>query len=139
MTVNAVDAKYNLISTNDTVHITSSDANASLPANAALSAGTVTFSLTNKTAGSQTVTASDVTQVGIAANTGTATTINPAGASQLVIGVAPSATATARVPFAPQPVILIEDSYGNVRSNDTLVVTAGAQRRGRRRCSGPPM
>ena len=36
MTVNAVDAKYNLINTNDTVHITSSDANAGLPANARL-------------------------------------------------------------------------------------------------------
>ena len=124
MTVNAVDANYNLINTNDTVQITSSDANAALPANAALIGGTGTFSVTNKTAGSQTVTASDVTHPGIASATSAALTIQPAAASQLVIGVAPSATATARVPFAQQPVILIEDAYGNVRSNDTLVVTA---------------
>ena len=61
VTVNAVDANWNLVSTNDTVEITSSDANATLPANAALSGGNRTFSVTNKTAGSQTVTASDVT------------------------------------------------------------------------------
>ena len=124
VTVNAVDANYNLINTNDTVHITSSDANASLPANAALNGGTWTLSLTNQTTGRQRVTASDVTHPGIGSATSAFLTIQPAAASQLVIGVAPSATATARVPFLQQPVILIEDAYGNVRSNDTLVVTA---------------
>src|SRR5205823_2132731 len=61
-TVNAVDANWNLVTNiTDTVSIASSDANAILPANAALSAGTQTFSVTFKTAPSQTVTASDVT------------------------------------------------------------------------------
>src|SRR6266704_440780 len=50
--VNAVDANWNLINTNDTVAITSSDVNASLPANAALVNGTRSFSVTLKTAGS---------------------------------------------------------------------------------------
>ena len=48
VTVNAVDANWNLISTNDTVKITSSDPNATLPANAALVAGTRSFSVTLK-------------------------------------------------------------------------------------------
>ena len=76
VTVNAVDASYNLISTNDTVAITSSDANAGLPANAALASGTKTFSVTHKTVGSWTVTASDVTHAGIAADTSSAVAVN---------------------------------------------------------------
>ena len=82
ITVNAVDDNWNVVSTNDTVAITSSDANATLPANAALVDGTKTFSVTLKTSGSQTVTASDVTQGGITPDTGSATTVNPAAADQ---------------------------------------------------------
>jgi hypothetical protein len=55
VTVNAVDANWNLVSTAvDTVNISSSDASAVLPANAALVAGTRAFSVTLKTAGSAT-------------------------------------------------------------------------------------
>src|SRR5207247_9621179 len=39
VTVNAVDANWNLINSNDTVSLTSTDANAALPSNAALVAG----------------------------------------------------------------------------------------------------
>ena len=45
--------------TNDTVAITSSDANATLPANTALANGIGAFSVILKTAGSATVTAAD--------------------------------------------------------------------------------
>ena len=83
------------------MHLTSSDAQATLPANTALSGGTRDPELTNKTSGSQTVTASDVTHTGIGSNTGTAITVNPAAASKLVIATQPSATATAGVAFAP--------------------------------------
>src|SRR5439155_820131 len=62
ITVNAVDDTWNLVSTvTDTAGITSSDVNATLPANAALAAGTQTFSVIAKTVGTQTVTASDIT------------------------------------------------------------------------------
>ena len=61
VTVNAVDANWNVINTNDTIRILSTDANATLPANTALVSGTRTFALTNKTAGSWTVTASNAT------------------------------------------------------------------------------
>ena len=46
VTVNAVDANWNPVTSTDTVGITSTDANATLPANAALVAGTKTFSVT---------------------------------------------------------------------------------------------
>src|SRR5207249_9517780 len=56
VTARAVDANWNLLTNvTDTVGITSSDANASVPANAPLIAGTKTFSVTLRTAGSSTL------------------------------------------------------------------------------------
>ena len=69
VTVNAVDANWNLINTNDTVAISSTDTNAALPGNAALVTGTKTFSLTNRTAGSWTLTAADITHASIQPST----------------------------------------------------------------------
>src|SRR5206468_1987026 len=61
-TVNAVDAFWNLMTNvTDTAAVSSSDTNASLPANAALVSGTKSFSITLKTVGSATVTASNIT------------------------------------------------------------------------------
>src|SRR5439155_3486964 len=77
------DANWNLINTHDTVAITSSDANAVLPANAALSGGTKAFSVTLKTGGSATVTASDTTHAGIASNTSTGIPVNAGGFTKL--------------------------------------------------------
>jgi hypothetical protein len=71
VTVNAVDTNWNLVSSTHTIGITSSDGNAVLPANAALVAGTKTFSVTLKTASAgQTVTATDQTAPLLTANTG---------------------------------------------------------------------
>ena len=62
VTVNAVDGNWNVLNTvTDLVEITSSDSGATLPVNAALVAGTKIFSVTLNTIGSQTVTASDLT------------------------------------------------------------------------------
>src|SRR5262249_20083420 len=55
--------------TNDTVAVSSTDPNAALPANTALVSGTKNLSVTLKTAGSATVTASDVTDPAIAIST----------------------------------------------------------------------
>src|SRR5206468_3930420 len=68
-TVNAVDSTWNVLSTNDTVAISSSDANGVVPTNAALGSGSQTFSVTLKTAGNPSLTVSDVTHSGIVANT----------------------------------------------------------------------
>ena len=81
VTVNAVDANWNLVNSTDTVGITSSDANAALPANAALSAGTQTFSVTLKTAGTATVTASDSSDGSKTPNTSPSITVNTGAVS----------------------------------------------------------
>ena len=44
--------------------------------------------------------------------------ISPAAATQLVIHSQPAATATAFVPFNPQPVIYVEDQFGNLETGD---------------------
>ncbi len=86
VTVNAVDANWNLVNSNThTINITSSDAAATLSAAAALVAGTKTFSVTLKTAGSFTITATDANVTPLTANTGTSTTVNAGVATKLVI------------------------------------------------------
>src|SRR4029079_19189089 len=85
VTVNAVDANWNLVSATDTAGITSSDANASLPANAALVAGTKTFSVTLRTAGSRTVTATDITDGSKTANTSPSITVNAGAFTKLQV------------------------------------------------------
>ncbi len=67
--VNAVDANWNLIQTNDTMHIVSSDVSATLPADAELVNGAKTFNLTFNAGGSQTATVSDVSNPAITAGT----------------------------------------------------------------------
>src|SRR5205814_2351763 len=77
ITVNAVDSFWNVVNAvSDTVDITSTDANATLPADAALVSGTKTLSVTFKTAGSQTLTASDITDGSKSANTSPSMTVN---------------------------------------------------------------
>src|SRR5262249_36855216 len=77
VTVNAVDANWNPISTAiDTIGITSSDANATLPSNAALVGGTQVLSVTLKSSGARTVTASDVSDGTKTANTSASISVN---------------------------------------------------------------
>jgi hypothetical protein len=98
VTVNAVDANWNLVNTiNDTIGITSSDSNATLPANAALAAGTKSFILTLKTLGSATVTASDITDITKAANTSPSITVNAAVFAKLQL-LLPGETAAPGTP-----------------------------------------
>src|SRR5206468_7429479 len=71
---------WNLVSSvGDTVGITASDANAALPANAALVGGQQSFSVTLKTAGTRTLTATDVTDGTKTANTSPSITVNVGG------------------------------------------------------------
>src|SRR5207247_7010447 len=82
------------------------------------SADTTTFSVTLKAAGSQTVTATDITDGTKTANTSSAMTVNPTAAIKLTIQAQPSPTATAGQVFAQQPVIRVEDSSGNLIATD---------------------
>ena len=78
VTINAVDAKWNLISSiSDTVAITSSDSKATLPGNASLSGGTVQVAITFGTTGNQTVTATDVSNSSLAPNTSSPISVTP--------------------------------------------------------------
>src|SRR5207248_2965557 len=69
----------------DNAGITSSDSNAALPANSTLSSGTKTFSMTLKTAGSATITGSDITDNTKTANTSPSITVNLGAVTKLQI------------------------------------------------------
>jgi FG-GAP-like repeat/FG-GAP repeat len=89
--VTALDASNNQVTNySGTVHFTSIDAQAVLPANSTLTNGTGTFSVTLKTAGGQTITATDTAKASIA---GTSNSITVSGA----------AAAANPVPFVNQP------------------------------------
>jgi hypothetical protein len=79
--VNLVDANWNVVSSTDVVSLTSTDSTAALPANGPLVAGTTTRTVTLNTAGSQTLTVSDVTNVARTANTSAAITVGAAFAA----------------------------------------------------------
>src|SRR5207245_1139210 len=54
----------------------------------------------------------------LASATSSNVVVSPAAASKLTIQTQPSATATAGIAFVQQPVVRIEDQYGNLRSGD---------------------
>src|SRR5207253_2954267 len=83
VTVNAVDANWNPVSSTDTVGITSSNAHPTLPANAALVAGTKTFTVTLHTAAASTVTATDITDGTKTANTSPSMTVSAGSFAKL--------------------------------------------------------
>ena len=110
-----------------TVQITSSDPKAVLPGNLAISGGTGTFNVTLETAGTQSVTATDVNNSSMTGlDTGVA--VSPAAASQVVFTQGPP-TATAGQTLGTVQAT-IEDAYGNVETGDnsdqvTLSVNSG--------------
>jgi len=110
VTVNAVDAGWNLVNTvTDKVSIVSSELNATLPANAALVAGTRSFSVMLNMAGSWTVTATDVTDGG-----------KTPGTSSLVTVKAPVAEEF----FLPMPEQQILTAFTTINSGATTPITA---------------
>jgi autotransporter-associated beta strand protein len=134
VSVNAVDANWNVVSSTDTVAITSSDGNATLPANAALVAGTRTLSVTLKTAGTATVTATDVTDGTKTANTSPLVTVNTSAATQLVVTTQPANT-TAGTTMS-NVVLEIRDAYNNKVSGSAAVSLAIATNPGSGTLSG---
>ena len=103
-----------------TVHFTSSDAKAVLPASytfTAADAGVRTFSATLKTAGTQTLTAADTTIGGLSGSEA-GITVNPAAASKFLI----SAPTTVQHGVAFSLTLTVEDAYGNVVTGYTGTV-----------------
>ncbi len=104
-----------------TIHFSSSDVQAGLPANFQFETaddGTYTFAVTLKTAGSQSITATDTSNSAI---TGTVSgiAVSPAAASQFVLsGLSSSAT----VGVAQTLTVTAKDPYGNVATGYTGTV-----------------
>jgi hypothetical protein len=103
-----------------TVHFTSSDSQAILPADytfTAADAGVHTFSATLKTSGTQSITATDKTSASLtAADTGI--TVNPAAAGKFIITAPASITSG----LAFSLTVKVEDAYGNVVTGYTGTV-----------------
>jgi hypothetical protein len=100
-----------------TVHFTSSDPQAVLPADYTFTAadqGVHTFSATLKTAGTQSITATDTTTSSLTGTEG-GITVNPAAASKFVLA-APTSVRSG-TPFSLT--VTVEDAYGNVVSGYT--------------------
>jgi hypothetical protein len=113
-TVTALDAGNNPVASYmGTAHFTSSDPQATLPADATLTNGTGTFSVTLKTAGNVSVTATDTATTSI---TGTLNgiTVNPGPASQLTV-TSPGPAATTGIAFGVT--VNAVDAFGNVATN----------------------
>ena len=114
VTVTAQDAFGNIATGyRGTVHFTSSDGQAVLPANYTFVAGdngTHTFSVTLKTAGTQSITATD-TATGTITGTQSGIVVNPAGAATLTVSGFPNPT-TAGV--AHNVTVTAQDAFGNV-------------------------
>jgi hypothetical protein len=109
ITVTAFDANNNIATGySGTVHFTSTDGSATLPANAGLSSGQGSFQATLKTAGNQTITATDTVTISI---TGTTSSITVSSAAATHLSVSAPATATAGSPLNVS--VTAEDAYNN--------------------------
>jgi hypothetical protein len=91
-----------------TVHFTSSDGQAVLPANSTLTNGSGTFSATLKTVGNQTITATDTVTSSI---TGTSNTITVSAAAATHFSVSAPASATAGTAF--NFTVTAQDQFNN--------------------------
>ena len=108
-TVTAKDA-FNNTATGyaGTVHFTSSDGAAVLPANTTLTSGAGTFSVTLKTAGNQTITATDTVNSSITGSS-SAVTVSAAAATHFVVSAPASATAGSAVTVT----VTAQDAFNN--------------------------
>lgn len=116
LTVSARDAFGNLITGYDgMVSFSSSDAQAVLPADMALTGGAGVFSATLRTAGSRTITVGDGTRTG----TTPSIEVAPGAATKLRVVAPPTATAGA----AFDVTVSALDAFDNVATGSTAIVT----------------
>lgn len=119
VTVTALDSSNNVATAYaGTVHITSTDGSAVLPADNSLSSGTRTFTVTLKTAGTQTITASEVGNSSVNGNSGN---INVVASTASSLTVSAPANATAGTSFSFSVTAL--DAYGNTATGFSGTVT----------------
>lgn len=109
-TVTALDSANNAVSAySGTVHFTSSDGQAVLPANATLTNGMGNFSATLATAGAQTITAADTVTPSI---TGTSSAISVSASAATHVSVSAPSSATPGISFGITVTVL--DGSNNV-------------------------
>jgi uncharacterized repeat protein (TIGR01451 family) len=115
ITVTALDATNSTVTGYaGTVHFTSSDGAAVLPANSTLTNGVGTFSATMKTAGSRTITATDTVTSSITGTSGNIT-VNPAAATHLAVSAPAAATAGTAFNFT----VTAADQFNNTATGYT--------------------
>ena len=115
-TVTALDVTNAVVSSYaGTVHFTSTDPQAALPASSALTNGTGSFSVTLKTASRETITATDANAL---TGTSSSITVNATAASKF--SVSAPATATARTAFTLTVTAI--DPYSNTATGYTGTV-----------------
>jgi hypothetical protein len=121
VTVTMLDAYGNVVTGyTGTVHFTSSDAKAALPANYAFTsadAGTRTFSVTLKTAGTRSITAANTLTSSLTA-TAAGIVVSPAAAAKFVLAAPASVTHG----MAFSLTLTVQDAYGNVATGYTGAV-----------------
>jgi hypothetical protein len=127
VTVNAVDALWNLVNTvTDVIHVDSSDAAATLPPDAALAEGTKSFIVTLNTAGTATITASDTLNLGVGSVTSPSITVGPGTFTAATGGGSISAdTAVTGVFTSLTGPVYSERSSGDAGAG-TIILTAPA-------------
>ena len=119
LTVTAKDAYGNTATGyTGTVQFGSSDQAAVLPANASLTAGVGTFSVTLRTAGTRSVTATDTVTPSITGSQN-AIVVNPGSATQLTVSGLPSPY---RAGSAQSLTVTAKDAYGNTATGYTGTV-----------------
>jgi hypothetical protein len=123
--VTAVDAFGNTTPNyGGTIAFASTDGQAMLPPAypfTVADAGQHSFNATLKTAGLQSITASDAADSSITSGPATIT-VTAAGATHLVLGQQPTTTVVA-APFYPAMTVLLEDPFNNVTADSSTVVT----------------
>ena len=118
-----VEDQYGNLETGDnTTQVTA----ASLPGGSGPLQGTTTVTVSGGIATftnladdkAETITLQFTSSPVLTAATSSNVVISPAAASQLAIETQPSPTATAGVAFSTQPVVYVEDQYGNLETGD---------------------
>ena len=123
ITVTAKDAFGNTATGySSTVAITSSDAQAVLPANATLTNGVGTFAVTLKTVGTQSITATDTTTSTIT-GTQSGIQVNPGSAATFTVTGYPSPTVAGT---SGNVIVTAKDAFGNVATgySGTVAITS---------------
>ena len=118
------DSNQTVLSFDDTVTLTSSSVTSAGGGDVGpLVGGVLDDSITLTTAGSQTIAAAN----GSIDDSSTAFTVLAAAPAAVVLMTDPSSTGQAGVALSTQPVVQIEDTYGNlVTWDDTTIVTASS-------------